>query len=259
MDLNKALETVANIYAEYPDMGFEVIQYRIFEILQKQSNTIDINDAESILFFEKGKICYRSVFDVGTYYVTNKHGFHERIADVIPFNRNPFKLKAIIAEFVKRLQNGTFEQKSYWDEEYPTGKPVNDLKEAHKIANKIIKGNKMKEVFNKMLEVNKASAVHTAKVELGKSANKLVLAKVTPQLPRYVRGYADSPLAELVIANVVAGLLMQFAPDNDKAKILSEAMIAAGAQVAIESFDIPGIINELLANVDVSGIVADED
>lgn len=115
------------------------------------------------------------------------------------------------------------------------------------------KENTMKNrTINKMLEINKATAVHSAKVQLGKTANKLIVSKVKPQLPRYVRGYADSPLAELVVGNIVAGLLIQFAPNDKRAEIVSEAMIAAGTQVAIESFNIPEMLNELLDSVDIS-------
>ena len=35
-------------------------------------------------------------------------------------------------------------------------------------------------------------------------------------------------------------------------------MIAAGVQTAIEQFDVPGMVKDLLANVDLSGI-AEED
>ena len=82
----------------------------------------------------------------------------------------------------------------------------------------------------------------------------MVLDKLKPQLPGYVRGYADSPLAELVVGNIVAGLLMQFAPSNEKAAILANAMIAAGTQVAVESMNIPELIADLLDSVDISEV-----
>ena len=105
-----------------------------------------------------------------------------------------------------------------------------------------------------MLETNKNTAMYTAKIQLGKTANKVVLDKIKPQLPMFVKGYADSPIAELVVGNVVAGLLMQFAPNNEKATILAQAMIAAGTQVAVESLNIPELVSELLDSVDISGI-----
>jgi len=250
MSLSSILYEVGNLVVA--NWSTSDIQESIFLRLQRDAFEVDTR-TKNILFFEGGEIRYRSVFSVNNNYITNDYGFIKHTSEVVAYNADPRLLKEEINAFITGL-----------DGEYTLKNRENNLADANIVTgrdfemNTIKRENKMKDVFNKMLEVNKESAINTAKVELGKSANKLVLAKITPQLPMMVRGYADSPLSELVVANVVAGMLMQFAPNNEKAKVLSEAMIAAGAQVAIESFDIPGLVNDLLANVDISGLTEDD-
>lgn len=195
----------------------------------REDSTADIEACHAILFIEDGTFKYRKVFevDIRNETVYNTYGFRTRWDNVIPYDGSDVSyVKNTLNEFISKFN---FEKQ----------------KEGSKMN---IKNNS---TVSKMIEVNKASAINAGKIELGKSANRLVLNKVKPQLPMMVRGYADSPIAELVIGNIVAGLLIQFAGDNKKAQILSDAMIAAGAQVAIESFDIPNLVKELLDNVTI--------
>ena len=243
MELGNALTEVATEYnsgwSEYN------IQYNIFTKLLEQSNDVDINDCDCILFFEQGQIRYRKTFTVTVSgnMVYNRFGFKEYIDEVIPYNKDPEYFKQIIKKFVSELKMGNIQHNNN----------VDNIKIANQKTDNIKKGNKMKDVVNKMIEANKENAVSMAKLEMGKSANRLVLDKVKPKLPMYVQGYADSPLAELVIANIVSAMLIQFASKNKKAEVLANAMLEAGMQTAIESFDVPGLVKELLANVDLTG------
>lgn len=247
MDLDKIFIKVAKEHSRYDSA--EVILDFIFNAMYTTESR-DIDNANCIIFIEYGKLCYRKVFKANNNIVYNDFGFTKPKSEVIPYEGNPDLLKQIVHSFIKKFQSGKFQMMMEEGHEYVGTSSSKD--------NYTKKENKMKNTIDKMLQVNKDSAVVTAKIELGKSANKLVLTKLKEQLPMMVRGYADSPLAELVIGNVVAGLLIQFAPGNKKAEVLSDSMIAAGVQVAVESFDIPGLVKELLANVDISGI-ADED
>lgn len=211
-----------------------------FHYLRKEEN-VSKSEASSILFLQDNRLCYRTTFDKESYIVYDSYGLNLHEDDVVYYNRDPKVLKQALGAFIKKLRNGEITDE-FFGETYSN----------EKVKNK--KETKMNKVLDKMIDANKESAVRSAKLEVGKTANQLVLEKLTPRLPMMVRGYADSPIAELIVGNVVAGLLMQFAPDNDKAQILSDAMISAGVQVAIESFDIPELVNDLLANVDISGL-----
>jgi len=234
MNITEVLNTV--YYRINSTATQEDIYDLIFHELQKQSSA-DINTCKNIMFIEEGELRYRKVFKVNNNNVTNQYGFNKHVCDVVAVDEDGAKLKEIFKEFVTHYENKTETKTETETKEEP----------------------KMNNTLEKMIEMNKDSAVRSAKVEMGKSANRLVLKKVKPNLPMMMRGYAESPLAEAVIGNIVAGLLVQFAGNNKKAIVLSEAMVAAGAQVAIESFDIPNLINELLNNVDMSGLATDEE
>ncbi|MCP3899149.1 MAG: hypothetical protein GY707_05445 [Desulfobacteraceae bacterium] len=228
------LRKLYDYYCIYGDQVSKADLYdRAFEYLQLTCKIQLNNNVNAILFMENGTICYRKVFNISDNRVKNDWGLDLSILDVIPYEDNPKQLKEVLMVFIKKLLNGEIDDSFFCD-------TIKHKKES-----------KMNTVLDKMLDANKESAVRSAKVEMGKAANKLVLEKVTPQLPMMVRGYADSPLAELIVGNVVAGLLIQFAPGNEKAQVLSDAMIAAGVQVALETFDIPGLVSDLLENVDM--------
>lgn len=216
-----------------------------FHYINDKNYRISYHEATSVLFLDKDKICYRTSFEIIGNRVQNSYGLDIDINSTIPYTDDPKHLKEVLSIFYKKLKAGEITDEFFGETFTSPGTkpPIIDMKES-----------KMKDVLGKMMEVNKESAIRSAKVEMGKAANQLVLDKLTPRLPMMVRGYADSPLAELIVGNVVAGLLIQFAPGNDKAQILSDAMIAAGVQVALESFDIPALVNELLENIDVAGL-----
>lgn len=230
------------------------IYYEIFIKMKESFDNIEsfyyednLEKADCILFYNKdnGKIGYRKTYTIKDGIVFNEFGFNKYINQVVPYEDNPEVLKEILAEFVTNFMEGNM----FTVESTEPGTSTPEINLGSK--------NMIKNTVEKMIETNKVSAVRTAKLELGKSANKLVLAKVKTQLPPFIKGYAESPIAELIVGNIVAGLLIQFAPNNKKANILSDAMIAAGVQVAVEQFDVPGLVKELLANVDITGLEDD--
>ena len=119
-----------------------------------------------------------------------------------------------------------------------------------------------------MLELNQTAGVlKTANVDAAKLSAKLVAGKIInqrasklirPQLPMMVRGYADSPIGEAVLANIIAGAIVHFAPSNPKAVLVSEAMIQAASLEFLNSFNLDEKINELLDGIDMKTLTAEE-
>jgi len=253
MNINDILTKVA-IDCKNKNLLNNEVYYEIFIKMKEAFYNIgsyyyedSLEKADCILFYnnDNGKIGYRKTYAIKDGIIFNQFGFKKYTNEVVPYEGDPEILKEILKEFVINFMGDNI---MTVESTVPgAGSPEINLGSKNMIKNTV----------EKMIETNKVSAVRTAKMELGKSANKLVLDKLKPQLPMIVRGYAESPIAELVVGNIVAGLLIQFAPNNKKANILSDAMIAAGVQVAVEQFDIPGLVKELLANVDITGLEDD--
>lgn len=102
---------------------------------------------------------------------------------------------------------------------------------------------------------NKALAAHAAVLEAGRVANGRLLAIVKPKLPMMMRGYCDHPAAKLAIANAVSVAVQQYKPDSTVAQKLSDAMIASAYQEFIASFDIPGMLDEMMNSKDVKKVL----
>lgn len=114
---------------------------------------------------------------------------------------------------------------------------------------------KVTEIASKTVDVNKEAILLAAKLEVGKVATAQLKKVVRPKLPMLMRGYADSPLFDIVLANAVGVALREYASENEKAQIVSEAMIQSAAVEMMSSFDLNGMIDDMLESVDVSKLI----
>lgn len=121
---------------------------------------------------------------------------------------------------------------------------------------KFNRGNKMKSNVKEVMNKNNDAAQIAAKITAGKSLNSVALKKVRPMLPMVARGYVDSPLANIVLANIVNFLVLNFAENNNKAVWISEAMMTAAMTDFFDGFDIEALISEI---IDSASIVLPEE
>lgn len=119
------------------------------------------------------------------------------------------------------------------------------------------KENKMSKV-SAVVSANKEALIVAAKVEAGQIAINKVTKLIAPKLPMMVRGYADSPVGKVVIANLVNFGIQQYASDNDKAQIVADAMMTGAMVEFVKSFNIEKLINELVGSVDISKLTDSE-
>ena len=110
------------------------------------------------------------------------------------------------------------------------------------------------------LQEVKVASINAAELKAGQIINAQVIKLVKPKLPMMLRGYADSPVASVVLANVVGIALKQYAPDNAKLAKLSSLMLNAAALDAVDAFNIDGLVDDLLAGVKLpAGVSLDAD
>lgn len=131
-------------------------------------------------------------------------------------------------------------------------------KAAQKVQNKNLTTNegntmsKIKTVATTALTANKNAVVTAAKIEAGRIATKQAVALVKPHLPLMVRGYAETPVGELVIANLFSLMIQNFAPQNEKAAIVADAMLNGAMLGAVQSLKVEQLINDVMSKVDIS-------
>ena len=100
---------------------------------------------------------------------------------------------------------------------------------------------------------NKEAVKVAARITAGNAINKKVLETIKPHLPLMVRGYADSPLAEIVIANAFGMAMKQYAPANKKLQLVADCVLEAAVLKTIDNFDIPAMIEGVLDGVSLPG------
>ena len=118
---------------------------------------------------------------------------------------------------------------------------------------------KMSEKMKEVIEVNADAAKMAAKIVAGNTLNTAVMEKVMPQLPMLVRGYAGTPLGNVVIANLVSFGVSNFMEGNDKAEWVADAMMVAAMTKALGSFNLEKILKDVIATagVDIPTVTAE--
>lgn len=106
---------------------------------------------------------------------------------------------------------------------------------------------------------NKSAALTVAKLEAGRIAVKQVSKLVTPKLPMLVRGYADTEIGRLVIANLFNFAVTQFAPQNKNAVLVADAMLEGAMLDALQSLNVEALINDVVGKVDLSKLTGAEE
>ena len=102
--------------------------------------------------------------------------------------------------------------------------------------------------ISNLIEINKTSATSAAYMEAGHIANKQLGKVMSKQLPMMARGYADTPLGHLIMANLAVLAIDHFRPDQRQLRRLAQAMQVQAYQELLQKLDIDGMIDDLLDN-----------
>ena len=113
-----------------------------------------------------------------------------------------------------------------------------------------------KTMFDKIVATNKTVAVSAAYMEAGRIANNQVAKLVAAKAPLMVRGYVDTPIGKLVLANLVGMALEQFRPADKQMAKVANHMMANAYQELIRTVDIEGMLNELTSSEGIKNALA---
>lgn len=141
-----------------------------------------------------------------------------------------------------------------------TLKPVDNI-EKHAVnsntqsVNTQITENKGKNTMTKIANIvaaNKSAAVNAAKLEAGKIALTQITKVAAKKAPFMIKGYIDTPIGRVVIANLLSVAVDQYAPSNQKAKAVAAAAMEAAMLEMVQSFNIAEMIDEMVKGIDIS-------
>ncbi|WKV24287.1 hypothetical protein [Escherichia phage SUT_E1620] len=122
-------------------------------------------------------------------------------------------------------------------------------------VNTQITENKGKNTMTKIANIvaaNKSAVVNAAKLEAGKIALTQITKVAAKKAPFMIKGYIDTPIGRVVIANLLSVAVDQYAPNNQKAKAVAGAAMEAAMLEMVQSFNIAEMIDEMVKGIDIS-------
>ena len=127
------------------------------------------------------------------------------------------------------------------------------------IQNNPPKENTMNNISNAVtstINLNKTAATSAAYLEAGRIANNKVSQLAAKALPMMVRGYADTSLGRLLLANAAATAAAQLRPNDQTLAKLTAAMMTSAYQEALQQFDFEGMLDNLLDSKEIKKALA---
>lgn len=107
---------------------------------------------------------------------------------------------------------------------------------------------------NAIVTANKSAAQTAVRIEAGNIALDKLGKLVAPRMPFGTASYIKTPLGKVVMANLISFAIQQYAGNNPKAKIISEAVMEAAALELVQSFNIGAMIDDLVSSVNLAGL-----
>lgn len=117
----------------------------------------------------------------------------------------------------------------------------------------------MTNFFDRLINLNKAAAADAAYLETGRIANNTVARIVTGRLPFLARFSMKTPMAKLAIANASILLAQQLRPNDQRITKLAKSMTTVAYQEMLQTIDIEGMIDQLLAEPAIQRALAKTD
>jgi hypothetical protein len=106
------------------------------------------------------------------------------------------------------------------------------------------------------INTNKSAATQAGYMEAGRLANNQFAKLAGKHLPFMLRGYADTPVGKLVIANVAILAAQQLRPNDPTLAKLTNAMAVQAFQAVYQTVDIEGFLDNLLASPEIKAAMA---
>jgi hypothetical protein len=103
-------------------------------------------------------------------------------------------------------------------------------------------------IASKALSDNKQLMASAAVFETGRIANKKLTDLLSKQLPPPLNMLVGTPIGQLIVANLVKIAAEQVRPGDDLVERLTNGMIVSSYTELFQSFNIEGVIDDLLGD-----------
>lgn len=121
-------------------------------------------------------------------------------------------------------------------------------KYAEQISNQMEQQIMAKATVNSVIEKNLTLGTTAAFLEAGRIANNQLSSIASKKLPIMVRGYAETAMGRLLLANIAMMASEHFRPEDNRLRKLTEAMAVSSYQEVLQQFDIEQMIEDLVNN-----------
>ncbi len=105
----------------------------------------------------------------------------------------------------------------------------------------------MKTTLSAVIAENKAAAINAGEMETGRLVVNRIVAVVKKRAPMMIKGYIDTPVGRIAVANLFATLVREYMPDNALAGRAADGAVKSAAYEVLRDIDIPAMIEEVLA------------
>lgn len=105
----------------------------------------------------------------------------------------------------------------------------------------------MKTTISTILAENKAAAINAGEMETGRLVVNRIVAVVKKRAPVLIKGYIDTPVGRIAVANLFATLVREYLPDNALAGRAADGAVKSAAYEVLRDIDIPAMLEEVLA------------
>lgn len=113
-------------------------------------------------------------------------------------------------------------------------------------------------IANTLKDTNLSAVKIATRITLGKTINKALAKKVKPKLPMMIRGYAEHPLFDILLANAFNIIIKQKFPENKKANYAADAMMEASMLTMAESFNLDEMLSDFLDGIKLPDLTEEE-
>lgn len=106
-------------------------------------------------------------------------------------------------------------------------------------------------ILSMLVANNKAAAVNAGEMEAGRLINQRIASVFSGKvkLPFGTSGMVNTPVGHVVLANLFATLIREYAPDNALAARAADGAVKSAAYELLRGVDIPAMLDEVLAGV----------
>jgi hypothetical protein len=133
------------------------------------------------------------------------------------------------------------------------GENMNSNRNAGNVVDKITQNGR------EMVDKNRDAVKLAATLKVGSTANQVGLEMIRKALPnKRVIKATKHPVAEVLLANVVAMAIKQASTGNSKAEVVGDAMVTSAMVDLVNTIDLKSILDKIVESVDISALTSKE-